>query len=553
MNRLLLALGLALLLVPPVSGTEQTAIDTARLTRVEDFSETLANRFHRLSADLIRGEGQAWSAWLAPDFAADNWPTFGPVGPTQGWTAPVAVTMTDTALDGSRFATAWGDLVSRFAPLEDMRFKIKQARYSDDPTPRASIDLYFFMVGRTPQGQRQRFEGKARVQAARSGPPAEPWSVEDFHFKYIKADTAPRDLFNEVSLPAGLYLEAPAFGAPGNQGFSAPGAAVHDIDGDNDLDIAATGTAGILLYLNNGDGTFSERGTETGLRPSPRASAPLFLDYDNDGDSDLFFATTGPQMLFENRLHPDGTLHFVDVSAEAGVDRGAQGYSAAADDVNGDGWPDIYVASYNRYGTIMPNSWSAATNGTPNLLFVNRGDGTYAEVGRRWGVNDSRWSYAAAFADLNGDGLPDLYVANDFGENAYFVNHGDRFADQAAAAGLLDPGNGMGVSIGDYDNDGLVDLHVTNMSSTAGNRILRRLFPDRSAQLEGTLVLNKLAAGNSLFRNLGGGRFADVSDEAGPFSAGWAFGGGFLDFDNDGWQDLHAPNGFISGKDLKDT
>ena len=70
MNRLLLALGLALLLVPPVSGTEQTAIDTARLTRVEDFSETLANRFHRLSADLIRGEGQAWSAWLAPDFAA---------------------------------------------------------------------------------------------------------------------------------------------------------------------------------------------------------------------------------------------------------------------------------------------------------------------------------------------------------------------------------------------------------------------------------------------------------------------------------------------------
>ncbi len=84
----------------------------------------------------------------------------------------------------------------------------------------------------------------------------------------------------------------------------------------------------------------------------------------------------------------------------------------------------------------------------------------------------------------------------------------------------------MGVSVGAFDNDDRLDLHVSNMSSTAGN---------------------------TLFRNLGSGSVEDASQAAGPFGAGWVFGGDFVDFDNDGWQDLHAPNGFISGKSLKDT
>jgi hypothetical protein len=144
-------------------------------------------------------------------------------------------------------------------------------------------------------------------------------------------------------------------------------------------------------------------------------------------------------------------------------------------------------------------------------------------------------------------------VANDFGENALFLNQGDHFTDAASAMGMQDPGNGMGVSLGDYNNDGHVDLHVTNMSSTAGKRILKRLFPDEAAEVKSTQLLGKLAAGNSLFQNMGDGTFNEVSAELGPFTAGWAWGGGFLDFDNDGWQDLHFPNGFVSGKSMKDT
>jgi hypothetical protein len=108
----------------------------------------------------------------------------------------------------------------------------------------------------------------------------------------------------------------------------------------------------------------------------------------------------------------------------------------------------------------------------------------------------------------------------------------------------------MGVSFGDYNNDGRLDIHASNMSSTAGNRILTRLFPNQGAKDN---VLKKLAAGNNLFENTGDGKFKDVTAEVGGFGGGWAWGGGFIDFDNDGWEDIYTPNGFISGKSMKDT
>jgi len=255
-------------------------------------------------------------------------------------------------------------------------------------------------------------------------------------------------------------------------------------------------------------------------------------------------------VLLENRWIPDAVLEFHDISDRAGVDKDAVGFSAVAADVDGNGLSDIYVCSYNHYGTVMPNSWHKATNGTPNLLFVNRGDGTFEQVAADWGVEDGRWSYAAGFVDIDEDGDQDLYVANDFGENALYRNDGGRFSDVAAEMGIVDPGFGMGVSFGDYDNDGDFDLHVTNMSSTAGNRILKLLYPEHHEIRE---TLGKQAAGNSLYENEGDGTFREVTGEIGGLSGGWAFGGGFVDFDNDGWQDLYTPNGFISGKTMNDT
>ena len=374
--------------------------------------------------------------------------------------------------------------------------------------------------------------------------------IHRFALESVSSMVARQELFSEVALPAGVRQEFPPFGTAPNDTVAAHGVATADVDGDGLLDIATTGVAQNHLYLNQGDGTFRDVSDESLLSLTPAASAALFVDYDNDGDADLFLAVVGNQLLLENRLVPDGELQFVDRSLEARVAIAANGFSAVAADINNDGLQDVYVASYNRYGLVMPNAWDRATNGTPNLLFINQGDGSFREMAESWGVRDARWSYAAAFADIDEDGDQDLYVANDFGENGLYLNEGERFREAAAERGVLDPGNGMGVAFGDYDNDGDLDLHVTNMSSTAGNRILGRLYPDAAAA---DLVLKKLAVGNSLYANDGHGNFTSAAAAAGGISAGWAFGGGFVDIDNDGWEDVYSPNGFISGKTMEDT
>ena len=110
----------------------------------------------------------------------------------------------------------------------------------------------------------------------------------------------------------------------------------------------------------------------------------------------------------------------------------------------------------------------------------------------------------------------------------------------------------MGVSLGDYDNDGDLDIHATYMSSIAGERILSLVSQTASLKkYENTW--HELLGGNRIYENLGNAVFRDVSESAGPFEAQWAWGGGFIDFDNDGWQDIHSPNGLWSGKHMKET
>jgi len=551
MNACRLALILVLASWGASSADPAPLIDHAQVERAEDLSESLANQLHALSISLRDRDMAAVAAHLDGGLSASPWPAFGAeIVSRARWIDVLDMPLSPRRVNRQVYLGSWQIFLSAFSSIEDVRIKVKSASFVELAGPRADAIVAMAVVGRNEAGQRTWVEGRARVGAVFGG---DQWRLDRFELTELKVRAARIDLFSEVSLPAGVYQAAPPFGSPGNPSFIAHGVAVADVDGDGLLDAFATGHGANYLYLNLGDGTFAETAEATGVRITPVATAPLFADVDGDGDSDLFLASTGHQMLFENLLVPSGILEFRDVSLRAGVDQLAQGYSAVSGDVNGDGRPDIYVASYNRYGMVMPNSWSRATNGTPNLLFINQGEGKFQEQARQWGVADSRWSYAAHFGDFDGDDRQDLYLANDFGENALYLNKGDRFVDVADSLGLVDPGNGMGVSLGDFDNDGMVDLHVTNMSSTAGKRILKRLLPGEASQADATRVLTKLAAGSSLFRNLGDGTYEEVSAEVGPFAAGWAWGGGFIDFDNDGWQDIHTPNGFISGQSLKDT
>jgi hypothetical protein len=529
-------------------------LDRERLERIEDLSESLANQLLEMSVAVRRQD-------LIE--VASNFPATGPLEATPFPDEPTSnmpvvkwieqhhwnLDTEPRAMPASELLKSLESFLGHFESIEDVRFKVKNAEFELDESVVGTARVFFFLVGRNHHGEREWVRGWSDVRAAQR--PDETWRIESWRWSELDSTISKRDLFSEVTEPLGMWEDVPRFGDPPNDGFVAHGAAVADVDLDGRLDLFTSGVMGNRLFLNPGVAKpFQDVSEETLVRFTRRGTGTIFLDYDNDGDQDIFMAAVGEQILLQNQLRPEGRLEFIDVSVEVGVDHRAVGFSPVAADVNGDGHTDIYVCSYNLYGQIMPNSWSRATNGTPNLLFINQGDGTFREEARKWGVADARWSYAGAFADVDGDGRQDLYVANDFGENALFMNRDDHFEDEASARGVVDPGNGMGVSFGDYDNDGDLDLHVTNMSSTAGNRILARLMPEASAD---DALLKKLAAGNSLFRNNGDGTFDNVASSAGGFGAGWAYGGGFVDFDNDGWEDTYSVNGFVSGKTMKDT
>jgi len=558
---------------PKARGTDRP-LDSEQLEWIEDLSESLANDLLDLSVASRQQNRRVVEGYFAEALQATPFP----IGdeetkPKVKWVSETSwpVATTPGSLSRDEFLSRWDTFFGRFETIEDVRFKVKKADFVSETSGEARV--YFYLVGRNQAGQREWVRGylngaATRDQAESGEDPivasTSTWRFESFVFEYLKSTLSEVDLFSEVAGPAGLAVELPRYGSPGNEGFVWHGAAAADVDNDGDIDLFSTGVGRNYLYLNRGDGTFAEAASNAGLAKFLEPGvAPVFSDIDNDGDVDLFVTAVGKQMLFENQFVPAGELAFYDVSVSSGVDRDAFGFSASAGDVNGDGYPDLFVASYNRYGVVMPNNWHAASNGTPNLLFLNQGDGTFKESATEWGLTHARWSYAAHFVDLDQDHDLDLYVANDFGHNSFYRNDGGRFVDVASDLGISDPGNGMGVSFGDYDNDGDLDLHVTNMSSTAGNRILGRLYskpagndagkdPETEAIAESD-VLYKLASGNSLYEQLDDGTWRDVTAAAGGFSSGWAWGGGFLDFDNDGWEDVFSPNGFVSGKLMKDT
>jgi hypothetical protein len=530
---------------------EPVKTDGRELEELEEKAEAIANELLELSVAVRDYDARRTADFFTEPALVTPLPAApAPATPKvkwvreHSWKFEPKVTRQTTRAE---LAKQWDAFLANFSEIEDVRFKLKA---SDDIGDTGRGTVAFYVIGRNNQGQREWARGSANAlfvfDAAQ-----QKWKVSEFAVTSLTSLTAAVDLFSEVSDAAGVAASLPAYGESGNAGFVWRGAVAEDFNRDGWLDLFVTAADRNFLYLNDGRGKFRDASEETGVKSLASGAGPVAFDFDGDGDADIFIANVGGQILFENRLRQGARLEFRDVSLESGVGLAqAFGFSAAVADVNSDGRPDVYVASYNQYGRVVPNSWWRATNGTPNLLFINQGGGTFREEAKKWGVDDARWSYAAAFADVNGDHQPDLYVANDFGEKAMFINRGDRFVDEARERGVLDPGNGMGVAFGDYNNDGLLDLHATNMSSTAGNRILARLFPQSSA---GDNVLKKLAAGNNLYENLGVGKYKDVTAEVGGFSGGWAWGGGFIDFDNDGWEDLFTPNGFISGKSMKDT
>jgi enediyne biosynthesis protein E4 len=315
--------------------------------------------------------------------------------------------------------------------------------------------------------------------------------------------------------------------------------AVADFDGDGWPDLYFTNSRfgePNALYRNKHDGTFEEVAANAGLadlnRPGQGVSmGSVWGDFDNDGREDVLVYRYGYLALFKN---VDGH-HFVDVTESSGLERWVNSNAAIWIDYDRDGLLDLYVTAYFRSDIdlwhltttrIMHNSFEYATNGGKNLLFHNSGNGRFEDVTDRMGVGSTRWSLAAASADFNGDGWPDIYLANDYGpEELYLNDHGKRFV--LTTAGLeSESKSGMAVALGDAYNRGRLDAFVTDISERG------YLFQNNNLRLNQMLE-------HQQFRNVAEG---DVAD------AGWAWGAQFGDLNNDGQNELFVVNGFISAE-----
>lgn len=294
------------------------------------------------------------------------------------------------------------------------------------------------------------------------------------------------------------------------------------------------------LYRNKGDGTFEDVTAKAGLTRTNWGQSVSVGDYDNDGFDDLFISAFGKNALYHN----NGNGTFTDVAEKAGVavNQSKWGSGSAFLDYDRDGKLDLFVASYIDldlktaplpetgpclYKGLMVACGPPGLKGGVNMLFHNNGDGTFTDVSEKSGIRKTGGTFGlgVAVADYDNDGWPDIYVANDSSPAIlYHNNKNGTFTDISLEAGCAysvdgKPQAGMGVSAGDYDRDGWLDIFKTNFAGDT----------------------------STLYHNIGKATFDDVTFAAGMgVNTRWlGWGAGFVDLDNDGWLDVFLVNGHV--------
>jgi hypothetical protein len=357
-------------------------------------------------------------------------------------------------------------------------------------------------------------------------------------------------VFVDVTVAAGLsYRQAPVHGLnetdpdwysdhqlAGDAPFLTGGATAGDFDADGftDLYVTRLDQPGIL-FRNRGDGHFEDVTSAVGLDVAGfRSVGAAFVDVDNDGDLDLYVTTLGGSayLLFVNQ---GGSFSEQAAARRAALadSQARQGFSVSVGDYDRDGWLDLHTTEWQL--GVSPKA-----NPSHARLLHNRGAagaalaGFFEEVTASAGVvidnppvsSSGPLSFSSSFSDLDDDGWPELVVASDFGSSRLFWNHGDgTFGDGTAAAGVGTDQNGMGMTIGDYDGDGLLDWFVT------------AIYCDHQT------IDTVFCGGNRLYRNNGDRTFRDDTDLAGVRAGGWGWGANLFDYDNDGDLDLAMTNG----------
>jgi len=371
-------------------------------------------------------------------------------------------------------------------------------------------------------------------------------------------------LYTEEAAERGIVHHHHSPGVPDRSGavqayLPGSGLAVGDVDGDG-YDDALFVSGGSLSFFHNHEGMFVDETTDRGLVPplGGELRCAVFGDIDNDGDADLFVGVLNAQnLLFENQ----GAGHFRLVNEGAsGLSSTGETTGACMADFDGDGFLDLYVVNGGNLLVHKPSPVFGAKNGEPNTLFLNRGDGTFRDATDEADVGDPGWALAVAASDWNQDGHVDLIVGNDFGRDVVYTNAGDgTFDDEAGDLGIEQRGSTMGITTGDVDGDGHLDLFATAMASNSSWMLDIPGFPAPapwpvSAVLRSEVlrIMREMLHGNRLYRNRGDGSFEEISAASGARNAGWGWGGVFFDHDHDTRVDLYVVNGLISGQNPDD-
>ena len=347
--------------------------------------------------------------------------------------------------------------------------------------------------------------------------------------------------FRHVSSPEKKYIVESMSG----------GVALFDYDNDGYLDIYLVNSLTVdmvktkektrsALYHNNGDGTFTDVTDKAGVGDIGWGMGVTIGDYNNDGWDDIYVTCLGPNHLLRN----NGNGTFTDVTQKAGVGDPRWSTGAAFVDYDNDGKLDLFVSNYVdfdvnnlpefgkgrtcQFKSIPVQCGPRGLKGAGDALYHNNGDGTFTDLSKKAGVSDADGYYGLGViaSDFDEDGLVDIFVANDSTPNFLYHNNGDgTFKDVGFSSGTAVNENGseqgsMGVTLGDYNHDGKLDLFITN-------------FDDDY---------------NTLYHNDGKGSFTDVSYAAKVAAVslpyvGW--GTWFFDYDNDGWADLLVVNGHV--------
>ena len=362
----------------------------------------------------------------------------------------------------------------------------------------------------------------------------------------VSADTGIQ--FVDVTLEAGIHWKH-VDGRSGQKYFMetlGSGAAFFDYDADDDPDLYFVNGAPLpgyasqeipmnCLYQNNGDGTFTDVTEIAGVGDTGYGHGCAVGDYNNDGKLDLYVTNYGTNRLYRN--NGDGT--FTEVAEAAGVTEPRWSTSCAFADYDQDGNLDLYVVNYIVFD-IDDNPWCGFKEkgiraycepdnftAQSDTLFRNNGDGTFTDVTKTAGIyNTTGKGLGVVWGDYNNDGALDIYVANDSTENLFYQNNGDGTFEEVGfmvGVALSEDGaaeNGMGTAFGDWNNDGWLDLTVTNYALQT----------------------------NTLYHNDADGFFTDATATTKTAQItypylGWATA--FIDYDNDGYQDLFVANGHL--------